>query len=47
MTGFLGAAAGIFGVTSGEERQFDFAGASTVLLQSSEHALGRPAHQRR
>jgi hypothetical protein len=42
MTGFLGAAAGMFGATSGEERQFDFTGAGTVLLQSSEHAVDDP-----
>jgi hypothetical protein len=42
MTGFLGAAAGAFGITSGEERQFDFTGAGTVLLQSSEHAVDDP-----
>jgi hypothetical protein len=42
MTGFLGTAAGILGTTSGEERQFDFTGAGTVLLQSSEHAVDDP-----
>jgi uncharacterized protein (AIM24 family) len=42
MTGFLGAAAGFFGAISGEERQFDFTGAGTVLLQSSEHAVDDP-----
>ena len=42
MTGFLGGAAGFFGVNSGEERQFDFTGAGTVLLQSSEHAVDDP-----
>jgi hypothetical protein len=42
MAGFLGAAAGVFGVTSGEERQFDFTGAGTVLLQSSENAVADP-----
>jgi hypothetical protein len=42
MTGFLGAAAGVLGVTSGEERQFDFTGSGTVLLQSSEHAVTDP-----
>jgi uncharacterized protein (AIM24 family) len=42
MTGFLGTAAGVLGVTSGEERQFDFTGAGTVLLQSSERAVADP-----
>jgi len=43
MTGFLGGAMGmLFGVQSGEERQFDFTGAGTVLLQSSEHAVADP-----
>jgi hypothetical protein len=42
MTGFLGSAAGVLGVTSGEERQFDFTGAGTVLLQSSEDAVDDP-----
>ena len=36
MTSFLSAAQGFFGRTSGEERQLDFTGAGTVLLQSSE-----------
>jgi hypothetical protein len=36
MTSFLTAAQGFFGRTSGEERQLDFTGAGTVLLQSSE-----------
>ena len=39
MSGFLGSAMGMFGATSGEERQFDFTGAGTVLLQSSERSL--------
>jgi hypothetical protein len=39
MSGFLGSAMGLFGATSGEERQFDFTGAGTVLLQSSERSL--------
>lgn len=43
MQGFLGAAMGMFGVNSGEERQFDFTGAGTVLMQSSEKALYDPA----
>jgi uncharacterized protein (AIM24 family) len=36
MEGFLGVAAGRFGIGSGEERQLDFTGAGTVLIQSSE-----------
>ena len=36
MHGMLGMAASRFGVSSGEERQFDFTGAGTVLVQSSE-----------
>jgi uncharacterized protein (AIM24 family) len=36
MHGFLGALQGHFGRESGEERQYDFTGAGTVLLQSSE-----------
>jgi hypothetical protein len=42
MTGFLGAASGVLGVVSGEERQFDFTGEGTVLLQSSEHSVDDP-----
>jgi hypothetical protein len=42
MNGFLSAAAGMLGVTSGEERQFDFTGAGTVLLQSSEKGVADP-----
>ena len=43
MTGFLGGAMGlVFGTQSGEERQFDFTGAGTVLLQSSERAVADP-----
>jgi hypothetical protein len=43
MTGYLGGAMGMaFGVQSGEERQFDFTGAGTVLLQSSESMLSDP-----
>jgi uncharacterized protein (AIM24 family) len=39
MSGFLSAAMGqMFGMNSGEERQFDFTGAGTVLMQSSELA---------
>lgn len=36
MQGFLGGAIAMFGGNSGEERQFDFTGAGTVLIQSSE-----------
>ncbi|MEJ3654693.1 AIM24 family protein [Actinomycetes bacterium KLBMP 9759] len=42
MQGFLGAAMGFFGSNSGEERQFDFTGAGTVLLQSSENSVTDP-----
>lgn len=42
MHGFLGAAMGFLGATSGEERQFDFTGAGTVLLQSSERGVADP-----
>lgn len=45
---FLGAARGaLFGTRSGEERQYDFTGAGTVLLQSSERALEDPHVLRR
>ncbi len=43
MTSFLGAAQGFFGRVSGEERQLDFTGAGTVLLQSSEIVLEDPS----
>jgi uncharacterized protein (AIM24 family) len=43
MTDFLGAASAFFGRASGEERQFDFTGAGTVLLQSSELVVEDPA----
>jgi hypothetical protein len=43
MASFLGAAQGFFGRTSGEERQLDFTGAGTVLLQSSEIILEDPS----
>jgi uncharacterized protein (AIM24 family) len=43
MAGFLGAALGALGRQSGEERQFDFTGAGTILLQSSELVLEDPA----
>ncbi|HVL86069.1 MAG TPA: AIM24 family protein [Pseudonocardia sp.] len=42
MTGFLSTAMGMLGVNSGEERQFDFTGAGTVLMQSSENAVSDP-----
>jgi uncharacterized protein (AIM24 family) len=43
MHSLLGAAQGFFGRTSGEERQLDFTGAGTVLLQSSEAERSDPA----
>ncbi|HEV2885947.1 MAG TPA: AIM24 family protein [Jatrophihabitans sp.] len=36
MAGFLGSAMAMLGASSGEERQFDFTGSGTVLIQSSE-----------
>jgi len=39
VTGVVAAGARRFGVHSGEERQFDFTGAGTVLIQSSEKVL--------
>ena len=42
MTGFLGGAMGMLGSNSGEERQFDFTGAGTVLIQSSENSMADP-----
>ena len=42
MSGFLASAMGMLGVTSGEERQFDFTGAGTVLIQSSERGVSDP-----
>ena len=42
MTGFLGSAMGLLGSNSGEERQFDFTGAGTVLIQSSERGVTDP-----
>lgn len=42
MQGFLGGVLGLVGVQSGEERQYDFTGAGTVLLQSSERAVADP-----
>lgn len=38
-----GAIQGAFGRVSGEERQYDFTGAGTILLQSSEVARADPA----
>lgn len=44
MHSFLGSAAHqLLGVQSGEERQFDFTGAGTVLLQSTEQPRPDPA----
>lgn len=42
MSGFLSSAMGLLGRTSGEERQFDFTGAGTVLIQSSESTVSDP-----
>ncbi|WP_280476185.1 AIM24 family protein [Nocardia farcinica] len=39
ISNFLAAGAARFGVNSGEERQFDFTGAGTVLIQSSEKVM--------
>ena len=39
VTGYVAAGARMFGVQSGEERQFDFTGAGTVLIQSSEKII--------
>ncbi|GAB3579976.1 AIM24 family protein [Calidifontibacter terrae] len=36
---FLAAGAAMMGVNSGEERQYDFTGAGTVLIQSSEKVI--------
>ncbi len=43
VSNFLAAGAAAFGVNSGEERQFDFTGAGTVLIQSSEKVLSDTA----
>ena len=43
MQGFLGGAMSAFGRESGEERQFDFTGSGTVLMQSSEVVREDPA----
>lgn len=40
---FAGALQGAFGRTSGEEKQYDFTGTGTILLQSSEVARADPA----
>ncbi len=42
MSGFLSTAMGLLGSNSGEERQFDFTGAGTVLIQSSERSVSDP-----
>lgn len=42
MTGFLSTAMGVLGQNSGEERQFDFTGTGTVLIQSSEGSVADP-----
>ncbi|GAA4983874.1 AIM24 family protein [Kineococcus glutinatus] len=48
MGNFLGAARGaLLGTRSGEERQYDFTGAGTVLLQSSERMIADPHQLRR
>lgn len=39
VSNFMAAGAARFGVSSGEERQFDFTGAGTVLVQSSEKVI--------
>lgn len=39
MHNVMGAAAGLFGMDSGEESQYDFTGAGTVLIQSSEKVI--------
>src|SRR4051812_28953011 len=47
MQGFLAAMAHrVLGAESGEERQFDFTGEGTVLLQSTEQPRVDPAHLR-
>jgi uncharacterized protein (AIM24 family) len=43
MQSLLGAAQGLLGRASGEERQLDFTGAGTVLVQSSEAERDDPA----
>ncbi|MET0451301.1 MAG: AIM24 family protein [Mycobacterium sp.] len=39
ITSFMAAGAARMGINSGEERQFDFTGAGTVLIQSSEKIM--------
>jgi uncharacterized protein (AIM24 family) len=39
----VGLLRGAIGIVSGEERQFDFTGAGTVLIQSSEKTMADPA----
>lgn len=39
ITSFMAAGAARLGINSGEERQFDFTGAGTVLIQSSEKVV--------
>lgn len=39
VSGFLSAGARAMGIQSGEERQFDFTGTGTVLIQSSEKVI--------
>ncbi|GAA1458274.1 AIM24 family protein [Williamsia maris] len=39
ISGFMAAGAAMMGAGSGEEQQFDFTGAGTVLIQSSEKVL--------
>jgi uncharacterized protein (AIM24 family) len=46
MSNFLASASAFFGRESGEERQFDFTGAGTVLMQSSEAVKEDPALMR-
>ena len=40
---FIAAGAARFGINTGEERQFDFTGAGTILIQSSEKVLSDSA----
>ena len=39
ITGYMAAGAAMMGAASGEEQQFDFTGAGTVLIQSSEKVI--------
>lgn len=43
VTSMMAAGAARFGINSGEERQFDFTGAGTILVQSSEKVLSDSA----